>query len=156
MRVWRLMKKAYVDHVWDGEGAKLYGGRWNLVGTPAVYTASTLSLTVLEILVGFTEQDVTHDFVAFALEIKRGVKIKEIQLDDLPHHWQDYPVPIDIQTMGDKLLHTKGPCVISVPSTVVPVERNYIFSAEHFKEICQSVSKPVHFPLDPRLFGGIR
>lgn len=152
MRVWRLVKKTYIDHVWDGEGAKLYGGRWNLVGTPAVYTASTLSLAVLEILVGFTEHGVTNDFVAFALDVRHGVKIKEIQLKNLPHHWQNYPAPFDIQTIGDGLLRTKEPCIISVPSTVVPVERNYIFIANFFEKICQSVSKPVDFPLDPRLF----
>lgn len=44
-----LAKQAFVGL--DGEGARLYGGRWNSPGRPMVYTAANPSLVALEMLV---------------------------------------------------------------------------------------------------------
>ncbi|MBU2431943.1 MAG: RES domain-containing protein, partial [Proteobacteria bacterium] len=35
---YRVVKEKYLDFVFDGEGARLYGGRWNSKGVPVVYT----------------------------------------------------------------------------------------------------------------------
>lgn len=152
MRVWRLVKKTYAQHAWDGEGARIYGGRWNLPGTPAIYTASTLSLAVLEILVGFSQQGISNDFVAFELQLKKNIALKEISAKTLPKYWQKYPAPYEIQTMGNAILQSEEPLVLSVPSSVIPIERNYLFKADFFKELVLAVSKPLLLPLDPRLF----
>ena len=48
---WRLVHARYVAHTFDGEGARLYGGRWNSPGRPAVYTVGSLALAALEVLV---------------------------------------------------------------------------------------------------------
>jgi len=47
--LYRLCKAAHV--ALDGEGARLWGGRWNSAGRPMVYAAATPSLAVLEVLV---------------------------------------------------------------------------------------------------------
>jgi RES domain-containing protein len=44
--VWRLARRAFA--ALDGEGARLYGGRWNRAGQPVVYAAQNLSLALLE------------------------------------------------------------------------------------------------------------
>jgi len=36
---WRILKSAHAATAFDGEGARLYGGRWNSPGTAVVYTA---------------------------------------------------------------------------------------------------------------------
>jgi RES domain-containing protein len=49
MRLWRI---AGVSHpVWSGEGARIYGGRWNPPGVPAIYAGTSYAIAMLEILV---------------------------------------------------------------------------------------------------------
>ena len=48
--VWRLVRAEFADQL-DGEGARLFGGRWNSRGRNALYTSSHLSLSVLEVYV---------------------------------------------------------------------------------------------------------
>lgn len=49
MKVWRLARSAYTAPT--GEGAKKYGGRWNLPGQAVVYTSESLALAAVEALV---------------------------------------------------------------------------------------------------------
>ena len=49
MIVYRLCKAVHA--ALDGEGARLWGGRWNRAGRPMIYTAASPSLAVLEVLV---------------------------------------------------------------------------------------------------------
>ena len=46
-----------------GEGAELYGGRWNSVGLPLIYCSEHLSLANLEILVGLGKLKITSKFM---------------------------------------------------------------------------------------------
>jgi len=41
---WRLAREEFADDAFSGEGARLYGGRWNHKGLPAIYTSECLSL----------------------------------------------------------------------------------------------------------------
>lgn len=50
MLIWRLTKPEHAPGL-DGEGARLWGGRWNSPGIPMVYCASSLALAALEVLV---------------------------------------------------------------------------------------------------------
>ena len=49
MRAWRICRDAYADLT--GEGARLWGGRWNSPGRPLVYAADSAALAVLEVRV---------------------------------------------------------------------------------------------------------
>ncbi|MBC8006624.1 MAG: RES domain-containing protein, partial [Prolixibacteraceae bacterium] len=40
----------YAGTAFSGEGARLYGGRWNRKGVPMVYTAGSQSLAMLKCL----------------------------------------------------------------------------------------------------------
>lgn len=51
LTVWRLVAERHAARAFDGEGGRLYGGRWNHPGIPVVYTSATLSLAALELLV---------------------------------------------------------------------------------------------------------
>ena len=67
MRVWRIARERY-DPL-SGEGARLYGGRWNSPGRPVVYAAGHSALAVLEALVWTDPEDVPDDLRLFELEI---------------------------------------------------------------------------------------
>jgi RES domain-containing protein len=48
---WRIFKRRYKASAFTGEGARLFGGRWNSKGIPVVYTSASPSLATLEMLV---------------------------------------------------------------------------------------------------------
>ena len=48
---WRIVKRKRARAAVTGEGARLYGGRWNSAGASIVYTAGSQSLAALEIVV---------------------------------------------------------------------------------------------------------
>ena len=43
IRVWSAEQAQFAKVVRRGDGARLYGGRWNSPGRPAIYCASSLS-----------------------------------------------------------------------------------------------------------------
>ena len=47
---WRIVKPYRVADAFAGEGGRLFGGRWNSVGTPMAYAAESKALAALEIL----------------------------------------------------------------------------------------------------------
>lgn len=51
LSTFRIVKSRWASTAFDGEGARLHGGRWNSVGTRMVYTSASRSLAALEILV---------------------------------------------------------------------------------------------------------
>ena len=65
----------------DGEGAKLYGGRWNSRGRAVVYAAATQSLAALEILAHTAA--LGEDYVVIAIDIPANLAIEEARRDDL-------------------------------------------------------------------------
>lgn len=125
MLVYRLSKTQYADDL-DGTGAKLFGGRWNHIDTPCIYTSSSRSLAVLEYSV-----NVNVDFIPRALsicifEIDES-QIREIRIKKLPGDWKDIPAPFSTKDFGTKLLQ-KGISVLKIPSIVIPDEFNYILN----------------------------
>ena len=48
IHAYRIVKRKFVAAAFSGEGARLYGARWNSIGVAVVYTSSAISLTILE------------------------------------------------------------------------------------------------------------
>jgi RES domain-containing protein len=137
----------YRAKAFTGEGAKLYGGRWNSQGVPVVYTAEHKSLAMLEMLVHLhTARKYDLYMVSFDDSL-----MQELAVEDLPHHWNIEPPSLDTQKIGDNWVARASSAVLSVPSSVVPEERNYILNPHHpdFKRIEIGSWMPCQF--DPRL-----
>lgn len=116
----------------DGEGARRYGGRWNHVGVPAVYTAAHLSLAVLEILVHVSaEDDLPADLVAIAADLPGDLGIDRMGVDELPSDWRRTPAPPTLAERGTAWLTASRTAVLAVPSAVIPGETNYILNPAH-------------------------
>ncbi len=79
MRVWRLAKTDYAKL--DGEGARLYGGRWNSAGKAVIYTASSLSLALLEQLVRIDPDEIPDDFVSIAIDLPDDISVCKFTKD---------------------------------------------------------------------------
>ncbi len=112
MRVWRLAKGRHSEI--DGEGARLFGGRWNSPGVPVVYAASHLSLALLEQLVHVSLTRLPPSFRAFAIELP----------DDAPAEMVEPSLALQdvaaTRSHGDAWAASLRSAALIVPSIVVP------------------------------------
>jgi RES domain-containing protein len=140
----------------DGEGARRYGGRWNHIGVPAVYTAAHLSLAVLEVLVHVSaEEDLPADLVAISADLPDDLAIEHVRIEELPVNWRRTPAPPMLAERGTAWLTAVRTAVLAVPSAVIPSETNYILNPAHpdFRRVV--VHRAERFNLDPRLAGAV-
>lgn len=147
---WRIVKRQYLEGAFSGEGARLYGGRWNSPGRPVVYTAEHASLAMLEILAHLEFTAIMVDYVLIRAEFE-GSLLEEIEEKDLPQDWRTYPAPQYLREIGDRWLEEQRSVVLSVPSVIVPIERLYLFNPLHTDFSRIIIGKAQKIPFDRRL-----
>jgi RES domain-containing protein len=152
MRVWRLCRKKHASAAFDGEGSRLFPGRWHYRGTRVVYAAGSLSLAVLEMLVHFDHEDAPADYVSVALEIPDDVPSEVVNPSGLPPHWRDTPPDEELQTIGTNWVSRAGSAILRVPSAVVADEVNYLINPAHPDFGRCHARSPEPFVFDSRLF----
>jgi RES domain-containing protein len=148
-RAWRIVKKSHVAAAFDGEGAWLYGGRWNSRRTRIVYTSATLSLAALETLVHLNPP-VILEYAAIPVEFDDAL-VQAIALADLPADWTAEPPAPSTKAIGDRWVKEARSAVLEVPSAIVQAEFNCLLNLAHpdFKAI--AIGQPIPFSFDPRL-----
>ncbi|GAA5141202.1 RES family NAD+ phosphorylase [Thalassotalea piscium] len=148
---YRIVKKKHESSAFDGEGSRLYGGRWNSVGTSCVYLASSESLAMLEVLVHLNNVDILDQYTLFEFEFKTS---EMVALDNkfLPGNWNDNPSPPETAQIGDEWVESTCSLVLRIPSSVVQREYNYLININHpsFKK-AKSKAKKIPFTFDSRL-----
>jgi RES domain-containing protein len=153
---WRITTDEFAGRALSGEGAERYGGRWNPRGLALVYASSSLSLAILELLVQTGAQVVPAELRSVRIDIPGNVRIQDLPPEALPGNWRDYPAPASLQMIGSEWIETKSSAVLTVPSAVVPEEKNYLISPAHSdysKVTVRSISK---IDLDLRLAAFLR
>lgn len=149
MVVYHLGKTKFARQL-TGEGAKLNGGRWNLMGTPCLYTSETKALSVLEYAANVQLEEMPDhlSITVYSLPVKSW---KEFNVTDLPGNWQEIPVPEETKRWGSLHLQQAKYLALKIPSIIIPSEFNYILNPLHadFKKI---KIKEVHsFSFDSRI-----
>ena len=96
MIIWQLCRRQNADQALIGEGAQPRGGRWNFPGDPVVYTAGTLGLAALEMLVHVDHELAPADLVSISIVVPEGMTIEQVSLSELPEHWRKTPAPAQI------------------------------------------------------------
>ncbi len=152
MKVWRLCRARHSPTAFDGEGARLYGGRWNHKGLPVVYASATLSLAVLEVLVHHRVPIPPHEFVALTAEIPVRLKLETVSVQDLPADWRADPAPVRLQEIGSEWLQRASSLVLAVPSALIEQEFNYLINPRHSDFAHLSINAPIAFSFDGRLW----
>lgn len=130
------------------------GGRWNLRGTPVVYTSATLSLAAFEYFVNVDPDEAPSDLVAVPADIPETLKVSSMVVARLPRNWRAAPAPGALGQMGSAWAHGGKTAVLAVPSAVIPQERNYLLNPLHpaFPRIRIGAAQP--FAFDPRMWKG--
>jgi RES domain-containing protein len=149
IRAWRILKTRYSADAFSGEGARLYGGRWNSSGIAMVYTAGSKSLATLELLVHVENTSVLPSFSICPVDFDDSL-VELLDPATLPPDWRQSPLPISLQAVGDDWISRGSAVVLRVPSAVIESEYNYLINPAHldFKKLVIG-SKEVF--MDPRL-----
>lgn len=149
MKVYRIALTQYCDN--SGEGAKLYGGRWNLPGHPAIYAGGSISASLLKRLTIDPELLSSERYLLYSvMEVIIPDQLILIpKIDDLPLDWNQIPAVRASQEFGTGILKS-GVLCFAIPSVVDHSSLNCVINplSENFSQI---ESKVYPLELDKRI-----
>jgi RES domain-containing protein len=154
LTVYRIVKTKYAATAFDGEGAFRFGGRWNSRGTRVIYTAGSLALAALEMLVHLDDDELLISYSFVAANIPPPLILPVPSFHSLPKHWQASPAPVALQNIGDAWVRATASAVLEVPTSVIPLEMNYLLNPAHPEYAQIHMEKPQRFVFDERLRKG--
>ncbi|MBU1374991.1 MAG: RES family NAD+ phosphorylase [Alphaproteobacteria bacterium] len=130
----------------DGEGARLYGGRWNSPGRAMIYASASPSLPVLEVMVHLDLDPayLPDDYHLLGIEVPDDAPME--RLDEAPGDTDACAM------LGDDFLRRGAALSLSVPSVVVPQDRNLLINPRHPAAAGLRIVTDAPFRFDPRLF----
>lgn len=133
MTVYHLGQTKYA-HLLTGEGAKLFGGRWNRVGVPCIYTSENKSLCVLEYAANVTLEELSDNLSFTAYDIPDDCWMN-FTAKQLPKDWMETRVPDSSKEWGSK--HLQHNLALRLPSVIIPSEYNILLNPQHtdFKKV---------------------
>ena len=154
---WRIAAPEFAqapEDMLSGEGARLYGGRWNSPGTAAVYLGDSLALAALELLVRLMNREVLETFRKIPVNIPEEDRIlTRVDASDLSPGWQ-FARPAETRSIGDAWFESRLTPVLQVPSAVISVETNFIVNPLHEDIGALSTGQITDFQFDSRLTRG--
>ena len=157
LEAWRIVKRRYAKRAFDGEGARLFGGRWNSPGRPVIYVSESRALATLELLAGLGSTAPLPAWVIAGVRFPESLvtdlvgTLEKIDQDHLPTGWDATPPTSVSQGIGDRWLDEAPSAVLRVPSVIVPAESNYLLNPRHpdFGQI--EIGEMQELRVDPRL-----
>ncbi|RXJ45678.1 RES family NAD+ phosphorylase [Gelidibacter gilvus] len=150
MIVYRVANVKYKDLTLSGIGAEKVGGRWNKVGTRAVYCSENISLALLEYYVH-------SENIAY---LPKKILIAKIQFPDdfaleelkeMPERWNQYPYSSKTTEIFTDLAKDRNIFALRVPSTIVGLESNIILNPLYKEFGKVEVIEFIDLPIDERL-----
>jgi RES domain-containing protein len=148
---WRIVPADRAAVAFDGEGAKLYGGRWNPAGVPMVYASEHQSLAALEVRVHIDKTSMRKRYKCFAFHFDERV-MEVLPINSLPKHWIQEPPPPSLQQLGANWAKSGSSVILAVPSVIIPNEHNYLINPKHPDFSRLKIDHPTDFAFDKRLF----
>jgi RES domain-containing protein len=148
---YRLVAPKWAATALSGEGARLYGGRWNSPGRPMVYLASSRALAALELLVHLTTPGSRRiPRTLISVRIPAEMIAGELWQDE---GWRDDPPGKQSTDQGDDWLGVGKSAGVFAPSAIIPAEQNILLNPLHedFRKI--DIVKTEPFAFDHRLSG---
>jgi len=127
--IWRITTARFVQSAFSGEGARLYGGRWNPKGWELVYTAESQSLALLELMV--QDAPLRAHYVLISAQLPADLPETRIDAHELPDDWRTLGARDALQARGLAWREAGLTAVLNVPSAVLPAERNYLLNPRH-------------------------
>lgn len=149
MIVYRVGKTKYANDL-SGEGARIFGGRWNNKGIECLYTSENRALAILEYTANVNIEDIPKSLSLVSIEIP-DKEIFTVKEKDLPEGWNISPATSEVKDYGSALLKASKYVAIRVPSVIIPAEYNYLLNPNHIQSRKIKIINTVVFPYDARL-----
>lgn len=133
MQVYRISQTQYAKDL-TGEGARLFGGRWNQPMVSCLYTSESRALALLEYSVNVNIYEIRRalSFITYEIDEK---KIFKVEIADLPGNWKDTILPKQTQEFGTNLLLEQKIPIIKIPSVVISDEFNYLINPLYYLKL---------------------
>ena len=147
MELFRITQQKYAEDL-SGNGARIYGGRWNSEGLFAVYTSSSRALALLETLAHTPAKFLSEKkYMLVTLSLPDNIKPEELDRTKLSTGWDAPDTRPLTKKLGDKFLRSKSSLLLVVPSVLVPEENNYLLNPLHpdLKKIKLINKRRIHF-----------
>jgi len=151
MRFWRICRRRYAAEASSGEGARLYGGRWNSRGVRVVYASTSLALAALETFVNLEPNLLPKDLVSIEGEVPEALAIGRLDLTALQPNWHETRDE-SLRPFGDQWVRAGKSVALLVPSAAIHGEWNVLLNPAHpdFSRVKVQEAKPFEF--DVRMF----
>ncbi len=150
---WRIAAAEFSsppDEMMSGEGAYLFGGRWNSKGVRVVYLGSSLAQAAMELLIHLGRADILKGYYKLEVSFPEEV-VQHIALTDLPKDWREPTMASSVQAVGDQWVAEASSLILQVPSAAISGEYNYLFNPRHPDIVKSTLSAITAFTFDPRL-----
>jgi RES domain-containing protein len=130
--LYRISNTKHIKNL-TGEGARIYGGRWNLKGTSALYTSDSTALATLETLVHSPLHLTPIGRSIIVLSLPNQINTTTITPEELPSRWWANPGMPELAELGENWSQKQLTVALVVPSSVIPFSegRNYILNPQH-------------------------
>jgi RES domain-containing protein len=151
MRVWRICRQLHAAGTFTGEGARLYGGRWNSAGVSMVYTSPSLALAAIETFVHLEPNLQPDDLVSIEAEFPDDVPAERLDLKSLPRNWHKLGGE-SLRKFGDRWIAAGQTLALHVPSAAIHGEWNVLLNPAHADFRRVKVQPPKPFEFDLRMF----
>ena len=150
---WRIAAAEFSsshDEMMSGEGAYLFGGRWNSKGVRVVYLGSSLAQAAMELLIHVGRADILKGYNKLEVSFSEAL-VLHIALADLPKDWREPTMASSVRAIGDQWIADNSSLILQVPSVAVAGEYNYLFNPQH-PDVSKATFSPItKFTFDPRL-----
>ncbi|GAA0876301.1 RES family NAD+ phosphorylase [Wandonia haliotis] len=150
MIVYRVANVKYKNSTLSGIGAEKVGGRWNEIGTRAVYCSENISLALLEYYV-HSENITNLPSKILVAKIKFPDEFKIEELKELPERWNQYPYSSKTTSVFTSLAKDRNVFALRVPSTIVGLESNIILNPLYKDFGKVEIVDFIELPIDERL-----
>ena len=144
---YRIVKREFVARAFSGEGARLYGGRWNSPGVSIVYTSSSISLAILEWRAHLSQWPAPPVMI---IEIQFPLSVIWTP-SRLPRDWAQTPAPKSTAALGNHWVKSGKSSVLKLSSAIIPKEFNYLLNPAHPQFGMITRGRARLFEVDPRL-----
>jgi len=155
MIIYRVANTKYKDLTLSGTGAEKVGGRWNKVGTRAVYCSENISLALLEYYVHSENiANLPKNILIAKIQFPDNFVIEELKA--LPEGWNQYPYASETTEIFTDLAKDRNVFALRVPSTIVGLESNIILNPLYKEFGKVEVIEFIDLSIDERLKRGKR
>jgi RES domain-containing protein len=150
MQVLRLFPGRFRDSAFTGVGGLYAARRWNRLGTPMVYTATSRALAALEFFVNLEPNEAPDDMLIAEASVPDEC-IEAIDVSLLPRNWRVLNNE-RCRDLGSSWAANLRSLALKVPSAVVEGDWNVLLNPKHsdFGKVKIGTVKPFRF--DERMF----